>query len=147
MDVRDRRQEAHRAYAARIRQARGAAEERERADRNAVLAEQAKSFISTTKVRRGSERRSRVLHLHDDRQNGQRIGLHTRPQGWIDLLVRKHLGGGLRRGPGQRLREHQKGAGHGDGELPASHAPPVRTCSLPRSSRSGRLKQNVLPLP
>ena len=146
MDVRDRWQEAQRADAARIRESRGAAEERERSDRNAVLAEQAQCFVGATQVRRGSERCSRVMHLHDDRENGERIGLHADSQSGIDLLVRKYLRDRLGRGAGERLREHKKGAGDRD-EPSASHAPPISARSPPRSSRSGMLKQNVLPWP
>ena len=147
MDVGDGWQEAQRADAARVRETRGAAKERERSDRYAVLAKQAQSCVGAIKVRRGSERCGRVLHLHDDRQNGEGIGLHARPQGGIDLLVRKHLGGGLRRGTGEYLRKHEKRVGNGNNELSSSHVPPVGACSLPRSSRSGMLKQNVLPWP
>ena len=101
MDVRDSGQKAQRADAARVSESRRAADEREPPDRNAVLAKQVEPGVGAIDVRRGSERCGRVLHLHDDRQNGQRIGLHARPQGGVDLLVRKYLRDGLRRRSGK----------------------------------------------
>jgi hypothetical protein len=146
VDVRDGGQEAQRADAARVGESRRAADEPKRSDRSAVLAEQIQRLVGAIDIRRGSERCRRVLHLHDDRQNGQRIGLHARPQGGVDLLFRKYLREGPRRRAGKRLREDKDKKRAGDrGEPSTPHALPVRARSLPRSRRSGMLKQNVLP--
>jgi hypothetical protein len=91
VDVSDGGYKTQRVDAARVRESGGTADKRKRADGDAVAAEQTETLVGAVQVRRRSEWRRRVLHLHDDRQNGKRIGLHSRPKGGIYLLFEQQL--------------------------------------------------------
>ena len=88
MDVRDRGQQAERVDAARVREAGGAVDQRQTGDGRAVLAQQVERTVRAIDVRRADERSVRMLHLDDDRENGERVGLEPRAQRGIDLVLR-----------------------------------------------------------
>ena len=79
--------------AGRCRPARGAADQRQGANRLAVRCQQIQCLQRSVPIRLRAERRRRVVHLDDDRLQAEWIGRHLRLQGRIDLLLVAGLSG------------------------------------------------------
>jgi hypothetical protein len=107
MDVRDRRQEAQGIDPTRVRKARTAVDQRQCRDGRAVLTEKLEGLVRAIDVGRADERCVRVLHLDDDREDGQRIGLEPGPQRGIDLVLRERFRQGRRPRDRERECEHE----------------------------------------
>ena len=69
-----------------VRETRGAVDEGKLRDRSAVETQEVESLLRARDVRRADERQPRRLHLDDDRQEPQRIGLHHGQQRGVDLV-------------------------------------------------------------
>jgi len=52
-----------------------------------IHCQQIQGLLCSVQIRLRAERRSRVLHLDDDRLQAEWIGRHLRQQGRVDLLL------------------------------------------------------------